>query len=101
MAQMREYKNVQVWTVQMEAQSHNRKTLEPNKGAWKDGALDDLLEIHATAALLWSSTGRIHTLQAPKPGHEDPEESELPGEWWCKSQMASMDKHMCIDKSGS
>ena len=30
-----------------EAQSHNRKTLEPSKGAWKDGALDGLLEIHA------------------------------------------------------
>ena len=52
MAQMREYKNVQEWTVQMEAQSHNRKTLEPNKGARKDGALDDLLEIHATTAPL-------------------------------------------------
>ena len=75
---MREYKNVQVWTVQMEAQSHNRETLEPNKGAWKDRALNGLLEIHATAALLWLATGRIHMLQAPKPGHEDPEELELP-----------------------
>ena len=92
---------VWVWTVQKVAQSHNRKTQEPNKGAWKDGALDGLLEIHATAAPLWSATGRIHKLQAPKPGHEDPEESELPDEWWCESQMASIDKHTCIDKSGS
>ena len=85
----------------METQSHNRKTLEPNKGAWKDGVLNGLLEIHATAAPLWSATGRIHTLQAPKLGHEDPEELELPDEWWCESQMASMDKHMYIDKSKS
>ena len=69
--------------------------------AWKDEAQDGLLEIHATAAPLWSATGRIHTLQAPRPGHEDPEESELPGEWWCESQVASIDKHTCIDKSGS
>ena len=68
--------DVQVWTVQRQAQSHNRKTLEPNNGAWKDGAPDGLLEIHATAAPLWSATGRIHTLQAPWPGHEDPGESD-------------------------
>ena len=61
-----------------EAQSHNRKTLEPSRGAWKDMASDGLLEIHATAALLRPATGRIHTLQAPGPGHEDPGESELP-----------------------
>ena len=51
------------------------------QGAWKDRAADGLLEIHATATLLRSATGRIHTLQAPKPGHENPEESELLGEW--------------------
>ena len=33
-------------------QSHNRKTLEPSRGAWKDGALDGLLGIHASAAPL-------------------------------------------------
>ena len=65
----------------MEAQSHNKKTLEPNRGAWKDGALDGLPEIYATAALLRSATGRIHTLQALRPEYEDPEESELPSEW--------------------
>ena len=65
----------------MEAQSHNRKTLEPNKRAWKDGALDDLPVIHTTAAHLRSATGRIHKLQAPRSGHEDSGESELPSEW--------------------
>jgi len=58
-----------------------RKTLEPSRGAWKDGALDGLPEIHATAALLRSATGKIHTLQALRPGHEDPKESELPSKW--------------------
>ena len=55
--------------------------LERRAGAWKDRASDGLLEIHAIAAPFRSSTGRIHMLQAPRPGHEDPEESELPGEW--------------------
>ena len=32
--------------------SHNKKTLDPNKGAWKDRVLSGLLEIHATAAPL-------------------------------------------------
>ena len=48
------------------------------RGAWKDSALDDLLEIYAAAALLRSAIGRIYTLQAPGPGHEVPGESELP-----------------------
>ena len=30
------------------------------QGAWKDRALDGLLEIHTTAAPLRSATGRIH-----------------------------------------
>ena len=51
------------------------------QGAWKDRASDGLLEIHAIAALLKSATGRIHTLQALGPEHEDPRESELPSEW--------------------
>ena len=68
------------------------------QGAWKDRAPDGLLKIHATAALLWSATEGIHTLQAPKPGHEDPGESDgnSPGEWWSKSQVASQDEHKCI-----
>ena len=50
---MREYKKMYKYKqYNMEAQSQDRKTLEPNKGAWKDGALDGLLEIHATAAPL-------------------------------------------------
>jgi len=55
--------------------------------------------IHATAALLWSATGRIHNLQAPKLRLEDPRESELPNEWYGKCHVACKDKHTCIDKS--
>jgi len=64
-----------------EAQSHNRKNSRAEQGVWKDGALDGLPEIHATAALLRSATGRIHMLQALRPRHEDPEKSELLSEW--------------------
>ena len=46
----------------------------------KDRTLDGLLEIHTTAALLRSAIRRIHTLQAPRPGHENLGESELPDE---------------------
>ena len=46
----------------MEAQSHNRKTVEPSRRAWKDEALDGLPEIHATAAPLRSATERIYQL---------------------------------------
>jgi len=51
--------DIQVWTVQMEAQSHNRKTLKPSRKAWKDGASNGLSEIYASVAPLWSATGRI------------------------------------------
>jgi len=50
------------------------------QGAWKDGALDGLPMIHASAAYLWSASGRIYKLQAPRPRHEDSGESELPDE---------------------
>ena len=64
-----------------EAQSHSRKTLEQSRGAWKDRTSDGLPMIHTTTAHLRSAIGRIHELQAPRPGHEDPGESELPSEW--------------------
>ena len=51
------------------------------QGAWKDRTPDGLLVIHASAAPLWSATGRIHKLQSLRPEHEDPGESELPSEW--------------------
>ena len=60
---------------------YRRKARETRWGPWKGRALDGLLGIHATPAPLRSATGRIHTLQAPGPGHEDPGESELPSEW--------------------
>ena len=44
--------------------SLKRKTRETHKGAWKDGALKGLLGIHATAAPLWSATGRSHALSS-------------------------------------
>ena len=43
--------------VQKEAQSHHRKTLEPSKGAWKDGALDGLLMIHVMLRLSGQQLG--------------------------------------------
>ena len=50
---MREYKEMYMYEqYNMEAQSHNRKTQELNRRAWKDRALDGLLEIHATIAPL-------------------------------------------------
>ena len=63
-----------------ESQQENSRA---EQEAWKDRALNGLLEIHATAALLWSATEipqipSSDMLQAPGPGHEDPEESELP-----------------------
>jgi len=65
-ANARTQRDVQVWTVQKEAQSYNRKTLEPGIGAWKDRVPDDLPMIHTTAAPLRWSTGRVHKLQAPR-----------------------------------
>ena len=50
--------------------------LERHTGGLEGGASDGLLEIHASAAPLRSATGGIHTLQAPRPGHEDPGESD-------------------------
>ena len=60
------------------AHEFKKKNSRDAQGAWKDRALDSLLGIHTTAAPLRSATGRIQTLQAPLPGHEDPGESELP-----------------------
>jgi len=71
------------------------------QGAWKDRDSNGLPMIHATTALLWLETRRIHKLQILRSEHEDPGESELPNEWWCECQMACRDKHMCIDKSKS
>ena len=70
------YKNEQY---KRRSRVYKRKTRETHMGAWKDMASDGLLEIHTTAAPLWSATGRIHKLQALRPGHEDLGESELPG----------------------
>ena len=47
----------------MNSTNGGSESQQENSGAeqrgWKDGALDGLLEIHATAAPLWSATGRI------------------------------------------
>jgi len=68
------------------------------QGTWKDRVSDGLPMIHTFAAPLWSASKRIHKLQVSESGHEDPGESELPNEWWCKCQMVCRDKHMSIDK---
>ena len=60
------------------AHEFTEEKLERCAGAWKDRALDGLLGIHATAAPLWSATGRIHKLQALRSEHEDSGESETP-----------------------
>ena len=52
------------------------KKLERYKGVRKDGAPKGRLEVHATAALLWTVTGRIDTLRAPWP------EREVQGSQW-------------------
>ena len=57
--------------------------------------------IHTSAVDFWPAIGRIHELQAPRSEHTSPGESELPSEWQDECQMASIDKHMCIDKSES
>ena len=43
------YKNEQY---KRHSRVYKRKTREAHRGAWKDRAPDDLLEIHATTALL-------------------------------------------------
>ena len=69
-----------------------KENLTAEKGVWKDRASDGLLMIHASAVHIWSTSGRVHKLQALGSGHEDPE--------WCgECQVACIDKHTCIDKS--
>ena len=76
---MREYKELYKYEqYKWRSRVCKSKTQETRRGAWKDRAQDGLLVIHAIAAPLWSATGRIRKLQAPRPGHEDPGESELP-----------------------
>jgi len=78
---MREYKEMyRNEQYKRRSRVNRRKTRETHMGAWKDRTLDSLQVIHATAAPLRSATRGIYKLQAPRPGHEDPEESELPGE---------------------
>ena len=85
--------DVQIWTVQRHSRVYKRKTREAHRGQ-KDSASDGQLEIHATAAPLWSATGGIHTLQAPWPGHENPGESdETPQASVIESQVAKQDKY--------
>jgi len=72
---MREYMEMYKYEQYRGTHEFTKEKLGRHTGAWKDGALDGRLEIHATAALLWAVTGDIHSLQAPWPGHEDPGES--------------------------
>ena len=61
--------------------SLQKENSRDTQGGWKDRASDGPLEIHATAALHRLATGKIHKLQGSKPRHENPGESEFPGEW--------------------
>ena len=63
-----------------------KENLESREGSWKDRVSDGLPMIHALAAHLWSATGIIYKLQAPRSGHEDPGELELPNEWCSECQ---------------
>ena len=53
-----------------------KENLRDEQGGWRDRISDDLPMLHATAALLWSTTGRIYKLQTLRSEHEDPGESE-------------------------
>ena len=79
------------------AHKSQRENSRTEQGAWKDGASDGLQMIHASIVPLWSATERIHKLQAPRSGHKDQGESELPYEWYYECQAACRDKHACID----
>ena len=52
MAQLREYKGCTGVNSKKGTHEFTKENSRGTQGAWKDGALDDLLEIHATAALL-------------------------------------------------
>ena len=78
---MQEYRESTSMNSTNGAHEFTEEKLERRVRGLKDRASDCLLEIHATAALLRSATEKIHTLQALRLGHEDPDESELPSEW--------------------
>ena len=70
-----------------EAHELQKEYSRDKQRAWKKNALDGLPRIHTSAAHLWSATERIHKLQAPESGHEDPGDSEAPqwAVWWMPS----------------
>ena len=68
------------------------------QGAQKKRASDGLPMIHAITVHFWSAIGRIHKLQVLKSEHAGLRLSEATQQWWDESQMACMDKYMCIKK---
>ena len=53
-----------------DAHELQKKISRDEQGAWKDGASDGLLKIHASSAELWSA--RIHKLQVLGSEHVSP-----------------------------
>ena len=98
---MREYKDMYMYEQYMALTSLQKENSRGTQGAWKDGASDGLLEIHATAAPLRSATGRFTLSKLQDLDMRIQRSQNSPGEWWCESQVASMGKHMSINKSGS
>jgi len=70
-----------------DAHELQKRNLRDEQGTWGDKVSDSMPMTHATAALLWSATGRIHKLQILGYGHEDSGESETPQRvvWWMPS----------------
>ena len=76
MAQLGEYKEVSSMYSTKGVHELQKENSRDEQGAWKDWASDSLPMIYATVVHLWSATRRIHKLQTPGSGHEDPRESE-------------------------
>ena len=98
---MREYKEMYKYEqYKRRSRVYRRKTRETRREAWKDRASDGLLEIHATATLLRSVTGRIHKLQLRDLDIriQGSQNSSASGDANAKWRI---DKHTCIDKSES
>ena len=79
-----------------------RENSRGTKGGLEGWSSDGRLEVHATAALLWAAKGEIHTLRAPRPGHENPGESvKLPRRVWYNAKWRAKDEYECqVQKTG-
>ena len=81
------------------AHESKKENSRAEQGTWKDRTSDGLSMIHASTAHLWSATGRIHKLQAPRSKYADSGNQKLSNEWCDECQVACIIRHTCIDKS--